>query len=45
MGKRRFPRKAKKWAKKTGVMLSFVEGKRIWYYIESERFMVKNIYR
>lgn len=29
--KRRFPRKAKKWAKKNGVQLISVSGKRMWY--------------
>jgi hypothetical protein len=29
--KKRFPRKAKKWAKRAGVDLISVSGKRMWY--------------
>lgn len=40
MTKRRFPRKAKKWAKKNGVLLIAVTGKQMWYAVTGSNFHV-----
>lgn len=40
MSSKRFPRKAKKWAKREGVQLISVSGKRMWYAVTYRPFKI-----